>query len=480
MRILVAIFYSGFAIALTGVFMLLSSLVGAVYRDGSTLILLFSGLITTAFGAFPMLFIPKKTDVSIRESIFVVAFGWVACGLAGALPFYLYGAPFTIINSIFESFSGFTTTGASILSSPESLPKGLLFWRSLTHWLGGIGIVAFALTVMPQLGQVSKSFLQQEYSGLGTPPVHARARDIVRGLFAVYLGLTLAETLLLMATGLSLFDASTISLATLSTGGFSVRNAGIAHYGNIWTEIVVMFFMITGGLNFVYMHILLVRPKLALSSRHVPVFYISMLLTASLIVAMVLFINGSDTVVSAIRFATFQIVSYATSTGFATTDSSIWPVAGQIILMIVANIGACAGSTAGAIKSDRIYLFFKLLRFRFMQLVHPNVVASIRVGRRQIALEMVERATFYIIIYLLLVTCGALLFGLLGMTSVDSLSGSIACMSNTGPGLGSIGSISNWMHIPELGKIVAIILMLLGRLEVFALVLPFTPGFWRS
>jgi len=480
MRISVAIYYSGFAVALTGLLMLLSLTVGLIYQDSSIIPLLASALITMALGVLPIWLMPHKTDVSIRESIFVIVFGWLACSLAGSLPFIIYGPPFTLLDAVFESVSGFTTTGASILPDPESLPYGLLFWRAFTHWIGGVGIIAFALTVMPRMGQVSKSFLSQEYSGLGAPPTQARAKDIVRGLFYVYIGLTLAETILLMFTGQSWFDAITNSFASVATGGFSVKNLSIAHYNNLAVDIIVMTFMVLGALNFVFLLGLFTNPKHTKYGWEVARFYLFTLLVTVLFTAFIIkgsiYQNWGD----AFRYGSFQVITVATQTGFGTADSSVWPVAAQVAITIVTILGGCAGSTAGAIKSDRILLYFKLLRFRLKNLIHPNIVPAIRVDGRLVNLENVERAVFYISVYLAVLGISTLALGWTGMTGVDSFTGAVACMANAGPGMGSIGTMENYHHLPALGKSILIIVMLLGRLEVYALILPFTPGFWKA
>lgn len=480
MRIQVVVFYNGFALALTGLFMLISAVVGVIYQDGSAGLLTVSGLLIAGIGYFPMIFIPRRTDVRLRESILVVAIGWITCTFAGSIPFYLYGSPFSFVNSIFESISGFTTTGASILATVEDLPKGLLFWRACTEWLGGIGIVSFALAVMPGMGQVSQPLFQQEYTGLVVQPAFARTKDILRGLFAVYFGLTVAQIILLAVAGMPLFDAVTTALATLPTGGFTVRNVSLAYYNSIPIEAITIFFMLLGGMNFVFLHILLTRPNRASQGKSVALLYLG-LITATVILVMVI-LKGSvyATWGEALRFGSFQVITVATTTGFGTADSSVWPIPAQIAIISIMLIGACYGSTGGGIKHDRVLLFFKLLRYRFCQLLHPSILASIRVDGHFIALENVERGVFYIAAYLGVLGIATLLLSCLGVSAMDSLSGSAACLANAGPGMGSVGTMGNYSAIPELGKVILSFVMLLGRLEFFALILPFTPGFWRA
>ncbi len=475
MRIHVALYYGGFALALTGLFMVLSAGIGLIYQDSSVVTLLISGAITMALGFLPIWLISKETDVSVKESIFMVVFGWIACCAAGAIPFYLYGTPFTLSNAFFESVSGFTATGASILQNVEDLPKGLLFWRALTHWIGGIGILAFAYFVMPRMGQITKSSLPQEYSGLGV-----RIKDIARGLSLVYIGLTAAQAILLMVVGQSWFDSITNSFSTVSAGGFSVRNLGIASYNSLSVEIITMLFMVLAGTNFILMLSFASRPKVTKAGREVFHFYLLMMTIFVLFTVFMVKGNVYAGWGEALRYGSFQVVAVATATGLGSADSSVWPAAAQVAIIIVTIIGGCAGSMAGAMKIDRIMLFFKLLKFRLINMIHPNIVASIRVDGKVIPLDNIERNVFYITVYLAVLCLATLALGSVGMTGVDSFSGSVACMANAGPGMGSLGTMENYSQVPVAGKWILTVVMLLGRLEVFALVLPFTPGFWRS
>jgi len=438
-----------------------------------------SGLITAGIGFFPMIFIPRCSDISLRESVFIVAFGWTSCTLAGALPFYLHGLPFTAVNAVFESISGYTTTGASILQNIEELPHGLLLWRSCTEWLGGIGIISFALAVMPRLGQVSRPIFQQEYTGLAVQPVFAKASDVLRGLFSVYLGLTIAQVVALASAGMPLFDAVNTALATLPTGGFTIRNASVASYDSVAVDAITIVFMLLGGMNFVFLHYLFTRPGRLRQGLNVAVLYLATIFAFSLLVITLIKGPSYASWGDAIRYGTFQVVSLATTTGFATADSTLWPVSAQIVILMVTIIGACSGSTAGGIKYDRILLFFKLLKFRFQQLIHPGIVPSIRVDKQWISLENAERAVFYIAPFLAVLALSTLLLSLLGIGSVEAFSGSVACLANAGPGMGVVGSMGNYSGLPDFAKAVLSVVMLLGRLEIFALVLPFTPGFWR-
>ncbi len=473
MRIHVALYYNGLLLALVGGGMVISSFV-SLASDGPVSMFLLVGLVTAAVGLTPMLIIPKHSDVSFRESIFIAAFGWISCCLVGALPYYFYGSPFTFLNAMFESVSGFTSTGASILQSVEELPKGMLFWRSLTHWIGGLGIVGFAYFVLPRVGQVSRSILPQEYSGLG-----ARTKDIARGLFMVYFGLTAAQVVFTVLAGMPFFDAVTTAFSTISTGGFSVKNLSMASYGNLSAEIVVMIFMVLAGTNFVFILSLASRPRATRSGWEIFRFYITMLGIFIVLTSIMIYGSTYQSWGEAIRYASFQIITASTATGLGSADASSWPHAAQIVITIIMIIGACSGSSAGGIKLDRILLYFKVFSIRLKCFVHPNVVPAIRLDKKAMNVENVERAVFYVSVYIAVLCLSTLALGWTGMTGVDSFTGSVACLSNVGPGLGSVGAMENYYHIPEVGKMILIFVMLLGRLEVFALILPFTPGFWR-
>lgn len=480
MRLPVVIYFNGYLLVLNGFFMLVAAAIGFIGRDSSVPMLALSGLMVVTFGIFPMVLIPRRTDVTLRESILLVCFGWLTCTFTGALPFYLHGQPFTFLNSMFESISGYSTTGASILTSVEDLPKGLLFWRAAIQWLGGIGIIAFALAIIPRMGQVSRTFLKAEYTGLVLQPKTSRAKDIVRGLFAIYVGLTVTQSIALMLTGLPIFDAVTTALTTLPTGGFSVRNSSLATYNSPAAEIVTLVFMILGGMNFVYLHTLVIRPKSARLGLDVTITYLGMLTIFILSVTFMLWGKVYPTFWESLRFGSFQTVSLGTSTGFASADSAVWPVPAQIAILFATIIGACSGSTGGGFKSDRILLFFKLLNHRFKQILHPNIVPSLRVDRQFVSLDSVERTVFYILPYLGLIGLSTWLLNIIGVHAVEAFTGTVACIANAGPGFGAVGSMGNFSAIPETGKIILAFVMLAGRLEIFALALPFIPGFWKK
>ncbi|MCF7811975.1 TrkH family potassium uptake protein [bacterium] len=480
MKTTITTYYIGFILAMVGIFMLISAMVGFLYHDGSGSILLVTGFLIIGIGLFPMIFIPRKQRLTIREAIFIVAGSWLVINFAGAIPFYLYGTPFTITNAIFESFSGFTTTGATILEKIEIIPKGLLFWRSMTHWIGGIGIIVFALSILPTMGHVSRSLFRQEYTGLASPPSFPRAKDIARVVVLVYVGLTALESLLLMVAGVSIFESVTTAFGTIATGGFSPRDNSIAAYNSISVEMIVLVFMVISGINFAFLYSLLFKRRAKLFGGETIRFYLVLLLVSTLIT--VASIKGFNYLRwgEAFRYGIFQVVSVGTSTGFATADSSVWRPSAQLILVFLALICATAGSTSGGIKVDRIVLFAKLVNIRIKQVIHPNIVTAVRIENQMIQLEFADKAMFFIVFYLFIVITATLMITLTGVKVIEAFTGSVACMGNVGPGLGKVGSMGNYNSVPDTAKYILSAVMLIGRLEIFGLLLPLTPEFWRK
>jgi trk system potassium uptake protein TrkH len=479
MRLAITVRYIGSVVVMIGLFMIVSAGVGALYGDASTSLLLVSGILVASFGVFPIIFVPRAKGFSISEAIFVVSGAWVATSILGAIPFFLWGSPFSVVNALFESFSGFTTTGASILTDVEALPKGLVFWRSLTHWIGGTGIIVLALAVLPALGTVSHTLLKREYTSLGHAPSFPRAQDIARVIVMVYVGLTVAETISLVIARISLFDAVTTSFATIATGGFSPRNASIASYHSVAVEMIVLVFMIVSGINFAFLYGLLVAWRSKISGGEVARAYLVVLGVGIIIVSASIYRNVYPNWAEALRYGAFQAASVGTSTGFATADSAVWTPPAHLMLILFTLMCACAGSTSGGIKMDRVVLFVKLGVQRMKTLMHPQMVTMVRIEGRPIKPEMSEEAMLFIVFYLVIVAVSTLLVTITGAPLLESFTGTIACMGNVGPGLGKVGSTGNYNWLPDTAKYVLCAVMVVGRLEIFVLILPFTRDFWR-
>ena len=480
MRIDVVLRYVALTLLLNALFMAIASAISFAEGDTAFLPLLYSTIVCGLFGVFPLIFVPPSQNITNKEGLLIVATSWLVTCLFGTLPYILWGGPFTPINAWFESVSGFTTTGSTILVNVEGLPQGLLFWRASTHWIGGIGIIIFVMAVLPYLGLAEMVLFRSEISALARDTFHTRARKAIQIIAGVYLVLTLLETIALMIAGMNLFDAVTHSFATIATGGFGTRNNSIAYFQSPVIEMVIMVFMVLSGVNFLLLFLAVTGKVRDILRAPVIHYYIIVMLIG--IAVTVWNLHTADTIpwVRSLRESAFNVISVATSTGFATADTAVWPGTAQILLMFFALQCACSGSTSGGIKTDRIMLLGKAFKQQLLRIMHPNAVVSVRVGKNVVSDDVVNAAVLYIMVYLAIVFVAAMLLTLTGVDIVAAISGAIACMGNVGPGLGSVGSMANFAHIPDTGKLIYSAVMLLGRLEIYALFILITPAQWRD
>ncbi len=480
MRIYVVLRYVALALMLNALFMGISSLISVLYGDGALLPLLYSALVTALFGLFPLIFTPPVYDITNKEGLLIVTTSWLVTCLFGTLPYILWGGPFSVVNAWFESVSGFTTTGSSIVANVELLPKSLLFWRAATHWIGGIGIIIFVMAVLPFLGIAEMVLFRTELSALARDSFHSRARKAIQIIAGVYVGLTLLETIALIVSGMDPFDAVAHSFATIATGGFSTRNSSIAFYHSAAIETVIILFMILSGINFILLFFAVTGKIKNVLKAPVLHYYLLSILIGVLITTFNLHQSSGADWNTSFRNAAFNVVSVATSTGFASADTAVWPVTSQLLLMLFALQCACSGSTSGGIKTDRIVLLGKAFLQQLTRLRHPNAVVTVRIGKQTIGDDVVYASVLYIIIYLVIVFTAAVAASIAGVDMNAALSGAIACMGNVGPGLGSVGSMANFAHIPDPAKLIYSVVMLLGRLEIYAFFIVFTPAQWRD
>ena len=471
--------YTGLILLFNAAFLLVSCLISAFYRDSAFLPLLYSAIIASLFGVFPFIFVPPATDITNKEGFIIVISGWIVSCLVGVLPYILWGGEFTLTNAWFESVSGFTTTGSSILTDIEALPLGLLFWRSATHWIGGIGIIIFALSVLPSMGRAGMLLYRTEMSPLAMENFHYRTKKTLQILVIVYVGLTLAESIALIICGMNWFDAVTHSFATIATGGFSPKNSSLAHYNSISIEMVVLVFMILSGLHFGLLFTA-IRGKLSDAWNSSIIRYYFLALTIGVLVT-TLNVHGRQFFdwAEALRYAAFQVVSLGTSTGFATTDTSGWSSFAQLVMIFFTLQCACAGSTSGGIKVDRIVIFWKGLVKRIAKMRHPHAVITAKINGVSIEDEVIEVTVLYITVYIGIVFLSSLIITALGVDTLSAFSGSAATMGNVGPGFGIVGSMNNFSQIPDAGKWVLTLNMLLGRLEIFGVILFVTARSWK-
>ena len=466
--------------------------------------LLLSALVGVAAGSILWLLTHRKPgELGRREALLLVALSWLVGAALAALPYWLWAAMETnadkydlaftsFVNCYFESMSGFTTTGATVLTDIASLPRSLLLWRSLTHWLGGLGIVVLFVAVLPMLGVGGKRLFRVEAPGPTAEGVRPRIQETARALWSIYLGLTLAEVFLLWLMGLSWFDSVCHTFATLATGGFSTRNASVGELDSLAIDIVIIVFMVLAGVNFgIYYNALRGRWSVIREDRELRA-YLGILVLASLIITGCLLTHPIVTTAGqyepaetgpAIRHTIFQVAALQTTTGFCTADFNLWPFIPKAILVILMFVGASGGSTGGGIKVVRCLIASKVLLAEVERIFRPNVVRTIRLGRTTVDPELRQGAVSYILIILALFALGTM--GLM-ICDVDSeidittaATASAATLNNIGPGLARVGAIENYGWFSDASKIIMSLLMVLGRLEVFAVAVLFMPSFWR-
>ncbi len=429
-------------------------------------------------GTLVLLFLPDR-DLGYKDGFAIVAFSWIGLALLGALPYYLSQVIPNPIDAFFESMSGFTTTGSTILQDIEVLPRSLLFWRTMTHWLGGMGIIVLTLAILPLLGIGGMQLFQAEVPGPTKDRLAPRIQDTARILWSVYLLLTASETLLLMLGGVDFFNALTHSFATLATGGFSNFNDSLGHYSSAYIQGVVMLFMFLAGANF-SLHFMALRGNLSAYWKNEEFRMYG--ITITLAVLMIMVANQQAGIYEDIdrnfRDVLFQVLSIITTTGFGTADFDAWPPFCRILLVSLMFVGGCAGSTGGGIKVVRFLLFFKYARSQLHKLVHPRQVETIKLGKTKVPQDVMIAILSFFAIYLAVFLVASLIVTALGSDLITGPSAVIATLNNIGPGLHLVGPTQNFGHLPGLAKLVLIFCMLAGRLELYTIAILLTPGYW--
>jgi len=464
-----------------GLTMVFPLFVGLYYQDQSVYPVLKSMGITVLAGLiFHILFRSAKAEtISQREGMAIVAIGWTAVGLFGALPFYI-GSNFSFVDAFFESVSGFTTTGSSILTNIEALSKGLLFWRSFIQWLGGMGIIVLSVAILPFLGLGGMQLYKAEVPSPVPDKLKPRIRDTARILWKVYALISLAEVILLMLGGMDLYDALCHTFTTMPTGGFSTKNASVAYFGSAYFDIIFIIFMILAGINF-SLHYQMLRGKpLAFWRDPECRFFFGVVIVLTAIVSFNIYGAVYEKVGQAIRYGAFQVVSIVTTTGYATANYEKWPAMSQLILLLCMFLGASAGSTGGGVKCLRVMLCFKFCYKELFSIIHPHAVTHIKIGGKTVPEDVMRSVLGFLALYIGIFALGSVLLAGLGVDFVTSFSAVAACIGNIGPGFGLVGPADNFAQIPYLGKWLLIWCMLLGRLEVFTIIIFLVPEFWRK
>lgn len=471
----------GIALVFNAFFMFLGVGVSVLYDfDSSFSPLFLSAVITLTTGLFPLIFVNKGGDISIREGLTIIVFSWALSCLFGMLPYVLWGGEFSLINAWFESVSGYTTTGATILTDIESLPKGLIFWRSSTHFIGGIGVVIFMLLILPTVSTFRMRLSKMEISALSKENYQFRTKQTITVIGSVYLGLNVLTTLSLKLAGMDWFDAVNHGFSISATGGFSTRSESILAFHSRAVDWVTIGWMIIAGLHFGLLYAAVTGNPRRLFRHPVTRFYLATLLLGTLMVMFDLKLGGqAASWGTALREGMFQVVAYATTTGFAVSDTSVWPPLSVLVLMYLSFQCACSGSTTGGLKADRIFIFCRSFVRQLKRQLHPNAVLPVRMGNQTLEPDMVESVNLFIVAYVVIIFIMAVLVSLTGVGLLDSFSSSLASMGNVGPGFGSIGSLDSYHHFPVMAKFLLTLEMFLGRLEIYSFLLIFTLFKWK-
>ena len=468
----------GWILNFQGAFLLVPCIVAMIYKEKSGFAFLISALISFAIG---MLCTRKKIEnrsFYAKEGFITVALGWIALSISGALPFIISGEIPDIFNALFESISGYTTTGATILSDVESLSKCMLFWRSFTHWIGGMGVLAFVLCILPLAGGNNMHLMRAESPGPSVGKLVPKVRSTATILYGIYTALTVIECILLLLGGMTLFDAITTSMATAGTGGFGIKNDSMASY-SAYIQNVVAVFMVIFGVNFnIYFLLLIRKPKEILQSEELRA-YLGIILISTLIIGFNISSSFSSIWI-AIQQAFFQVTSIITTTGFSTVDFNHWPELSKLILVGIMFIGGCAGSTCGGIKISRFIIAWKNLKSEISSFVHPKRVQSIRLEGRKIGNDIVKSVNTYFVLYFLIFAVSVLLISIENGSFETNFTAISATLNNIGPGLDGVGPMANFGGFNPFSKCVFMFGMLAGRLELIPMIILFSPWIWKN
>jgi trk system potassium uptake protein TrkH len=488
----IVIFLMGILLLFNGSLMLLSSLTSFIFKDGVTFELTLSAFLVLSTGALMMLFGRQHNkQIQKREGYLIVSLGWVLMSLSGTLPYLLTAAIPDFTAAFFETMSGYTTTGASILNDIEIIPKGVLFWRSTTHWIGGMGIIVLAIAILPFLGIGGTQLFTAEAPGPGGDKLHPRITDTAKRLWLIYVAYTLLETFLLYFAGMSFFDAINHSMSTLSTGGFSTKNASIAFWNDQpLIQYIIIFFMFLAGMNFVLSYYAFTRKFQKIIRDEEFKVYFSFILIFTFLTTLIVLNKEQYSLVQGIalvsqvesifRDALFQVVSVITTTGFVSTDFTLWTPFLTIVFFGLMFLGGSSGSTSGGVKVVRHLLMIKGGFLEFKRALHPNAIIQARYNKKIVGDSISYNILGFFILYMLSFIIGALGFGLLDIDFESTIGLAASTLGNVGPALGDFGPSHNYEALPDAGKWWASFLMLLGRLELFTVLILFTPFFWRK
>lgn len=461
-----------------GFFLLAPCIVALCYGEKQGLLYFAVAAVCIIVGGFARIRKPKNKVFFSKEGFVTVSLSWIVISLVGALPFYFTGEIPSYADALFETISGFTTTGASILSDVEALSKCSAFWRCFTHWMGGMGVLVLILAVLPISGSYNMHLMRAESPGPSVGKLVPKVRNTAKMLYGIYIVITALEMILLLVAGMSVYDALTLSFATVGTGGFALLNSSIASY-SVAIQIIITVFMLICSVNFnVYYCLYAKKFKEAIMSEEMRIFFIIVFGASILITINVM--NSFDSVFSAFQTVIFHVASVMSTTGFATADFNLWPEFSKTILLFVMMIGACAGSTGGGLKISRFVIFFKAVKNEILSIIHPKCIKKVHFEGKGLSDEMVKAVLCYVSAYALIIAVSCILISIDNFDFETNFSAVIATFNNIGPGLGMVGPTGNFGSYSVFSKIVLMFDMLVGRLEIFPMLVLFSPSLYRK
>jgi trk system potassium uptake protein TrkH len=472
----------GLLLMINGAFMLLCLPVSIYFNEGDLIALISSGSITilSGFLLWSLTKNPKTKDLKKRDGYLIVGGGWLAMSIFGVLPYILSGAIPNLANAFFETISGYSTTGASILVDIEAVDKGILFWRSLTQWIGGMGIIVLAVAILPILGIGGMQLFVAEAPGISPDKLQPRIKETAKRLWLIYLSLTFAEFILLWVGGMSWYDAISHALTTMSSGGFSTKNSSIAYFSSPFIQYVIIVFMFFAGTNFTMIYFGLKGSFKKVFGNEEFKYYVGVILFLTVLVTFGISWETTSFSEQNFRDAFFQVTSIITTTGFITTDYTQWSAFITLLFFIMLFVGASAGSTSGGVKIVRHIILFKNSILEMKRQLHPTAVIPVRFNGTAVSGDITYNILAFIMIYVSIFAFGSLVLALVGVDFMTAIGAVATCLGNTGPGIGSVGPVNNFAHLPQFAKVFLGFLMLVGRLELFTILMILTPYFWRK
>ena len=478
--------FIGMLLIINGMFMFLAALPSVIYVEEGWRTLVLSGSISIITGIIGMIYARgSNKDITKKEGFLIVTLGWIFLTLSGCIPYIVSGTIPEFTSAFFESISGYTTTGASVLNDIEAMPHAILMWRSTTHWIGGMGIIVLTVAILPILGIGGMQLFSAEAPGVTADKLHPRITGTAKRLWFIYVAITFIETILLKLAGMNFFDALNHSMATVSTGGFSTKNASMAAYNDLpAVQYIVIFFMFLSGVNFAlsYWGIKGKFDKIYNNEEFRFYLFLTLIVTAISTIVLMGVQHSGWNLEESFRHSLFQVVAFITTTGFVTADltnvGSAYIL--KVIFFVLMFVGGCAGSTAGGVKIVRHLLIFKNSILEFKRLLHPNAVVPVRLNGHAVKSKITFNVMAFIIIYLTIFGLGTMVMSLTGLNFETALGATATSIGNVGPGLGDVGPVENFASITPFGKMFLSFLMLVGRLEIFTVLILFTPYFWRN